>query len=194
MDRAARTLRRARVQLATKGLNAGSRGPSGRTIVAHVVTQGIGLRPHPWAGVSRPGGPAGRPASPSAAEARLRCCGRSGRTARDPPERSLHPSKGTSQCRRLSQSCPCRSTATSPTSTTGGRSVRLISHLGGRRIPHRRVGPHDVQGVRAERRAPSRSLVRRRHPREGSGTGQLADGGRGRWRCIGFRTQSERWV
>ena len=27
-------------------------------------------------------------------------------------------------------------------------------------IPHRRVGPHDVQGVRAERRAPSRSLVR----------------------------------
>ncbi len=32
--------------------------------------------------------------------------------------------------------------------------------LGGRRVPHRRVGPHDVQGVRAERRAPSRALVR----------------------------------
>ena len=41
-----------------------------------------------------------------------------------------------------------------------GRSVRLVLHLGRRRIPHRRVGPHDVQGVRAERRAPSRSHVR----------------------------------
>ena len=41
-----------------------------------------------------------------------------------------------------------------------GRGVRLVLHLGGRRIPHRRVGPDDVQGVRAECRAPSRSRVR----------------------------------
>jgi len=34
-----------------------SRGPSGRRIVAAVGSQGIGLRPHPWAGFSRPVGP-----------------------------------------------------------------------------------------------------------------------------------------
>ena len=34
--------------------------------------------------------------------------------------------------------------------------------LGGRRDPHRRLGPHDVQRVRAERRAPPRSHVRAR--------------------------------
>src|SRR6185436_21099759 len=33
------------------------RGLSGRLIVAALESQGIGLRPHPWAGISRPVGP-----------------------------------------------------------------------------------------------------------------------------------------
>src|SRR3954471_21242240 len=41
-----------------------------------------------------------------------------------------------------------------------GRGIRLVPQLGERRVPHRRFGPHDVQGVRAECRAPSRSVVR----------------------------------
>ena len=34
-----------------------SRGPTGRVICGGLLTQGIGLRPHPWAGFSRPVGP-----------------------------------------------------------------------------------------------------------------------------------------
>jgi hypothetical protein len=36
-----------------------SRGPSGRTGVVNLSTQGVGLRPRPWAPFSRPVGPAG---------------------------------------------------------------------------------------------------------------------------------------
>src|SRR2546422_7430591 len=47
-----------------------------------------------------------------------------------------------------------------------GRSVQLVHQLGRRRNPHRRVGPHDVQGVRAERRAPPRSHRSEEHTSE----------------------------
>ncbi len=50
----------------------GSRGPSGRMIVAAVGSQGIGLRPHPWALFSRPVGPERTAVSRGEGRARLR--------------------------------------------------------------------------------------------------------------------------